>query len=195
MLGVGALISISGSDESGTLGTARVAYAMAGDGVFPRVFGRVHPKYKTPHLSLFIQGASAFVVSLLGSLDALISTSVFFMSLVYLATCTSLLTLRRRAKERAVKLRGGPLLPLAGIVSSLFLASQIAATNVLLGFVILLMGVPIYTKYTPKSEVEQIIKFVEDRQTIGKRIYVTEDVFLAHLLKHLRKVRRSTIAA
>ncbi len=40
----GALVSVSGSDESGILGTARLAYAMSIDGLFPRAFSKVHPR-------------------------------------------------------------------------------------------------------------------------------------------------------
>ncbi len=39
----GALVSVSGSDESAILGTARLAYAMSIDGLFPRAFSKVHP--------------------------------------------------------------------------------------------------------------------------------------------------------
>jgi APA family basic amino acid/polyamine antiporter len=45
---VGALFSVSGSDESGMLGTGRLSYAMSIDGLFPRLFSSLHPKYGTP---------------------------------------------------------------------------------------------------------------------------------------------------
>jgi APA family basic amino acid/polyamine antiporter len=38
IVGVGALISVAGSDESGMIGTSRLGYALAIDGLFPRVF-------------------------------------------------------------------------------------------------------------------------------------------------------------
>ena len=42
LMSAGALVSVSGSDESGILGTSRLAYAMAIDGLFPRPFARLH---------------------------------------------------------------------------------------------------------------------------------------------------------
>ncbi len=49
VLGIGALISVSGSDESGTLATSRLSYAISLDGLFPKFFSHIHPKYGTPY--------------------------------------------------------------------------------------------------------------------------------------------------
>ena len=38
IMGAGALLSVAGSDEAGVLGTARLSYAMAIDGLFPKIF-------------------------------------------------------------------------------------------------------------------------------------------------------------
>jgi len=52
IVGVGALVSVAGSDESGMIGTSRLGYALAVDGLFPRVFAKVHSKYRTPYLAI-----------------------------------------------------------------------------------------------------------------------------------------------
>ena len=41
----GALVSVAGSDESGMIGTSRLGYALAVDGLFPRAFAKVHPRF------------------------------------------------------------------------------------------------------------------------------------------------------
>ena len=51
MVGVGALISVAGSDESGMIGTARLGYALAADGLFPSLFAKIHRRFKTPYVS------------------------------------------------------------------------------------------------------------------------------------------------
>lgn len=43
-VGVGALLSIMGSDELGTLGTSRLTYAMSLDGLLPHQLAREHPR-------------------------------------------------------------------------------------------------------------------------------------------------------
>ena len=47
ILAVGALFSISGSDEAGILTSARIPYAMAGDGLLPHIL----PEY-IPNMAL-----------------------------------------------------------------------------------------------------------------------------------------------
>ena len=46
VLGIGALISVSGSDESGTFSTSRLSYAISLDGLFPRFFSELHAEVR-----------------------------------------------------------------------------------------------------------------------------------------------------
>jgi amino acid transporter len=59
IVGVGALISVAGSDESGMIGTSQLGYALAADGLFPRSFAKIHPRFKTPYLGIIIQAGTA----------------------------------------------------------------------------------------------------------------------------------------
>ena len=90
---VGALFSVSGSNESGMLGSARLAYAMAIDGLFPRAFARIHPRYGTPHIVLIVQGAAAFILSNIGDLSGLISFAILSLAFSFLLTCFALIVL------------------------------------------------------------------------------------------------------
>ena len=65
LVGVGALISVAGSDESGMIGTARLGYALAADGLFPSLFAKIHRKFKTPYVSIIIQSVTALAAALL----------------------------------------------------------------------------------------------------------------------------------
>jgi amino acid transporter len=71
IVGVGALVSITGSDESGMIGTSRLVYALAADGLFPRIFAKIHPRFKTPYLGTMIQVATALVAAIVGNLSML----------------------------------------------------------------------------------------------------------------------------
>ena len=53
-LAISVVICILGTTIGWLLSTARVAYAAGEDGVFPKVFGKVHPKYSTPSNALII---------------------------------------------------------------------------------------------------------------------------------------------
>jgi APA family basic amino acid/polyamine antiporter len=52
--GVGALASVSGTDETEVLATARLIYAMSSDGLLPKTFRRVHPRFKTPYIAIIL---------------------------------------------------------------------------------------------------------------------------------------------
>src|SRR3989442_3800075 len=67
VVGVGALLSITGADESGTVGTSRLAYAMSIDGLLPEVFSRKQKRFQTPYLGLIILCVTAYVASLMGT--------------------------------------------------------------------------------------------------------------------------------
>ncbi len=80
LVGAGALISILGVDESGTLGTSRLAYAMAVDGLLPHWLSTLHPRFGTPYLMLVLLCTTALVASLVGGITSLINSTVFLLS-------------------------------------------------------------------------------------------------------------------
>ena len=190
IVGVGALISVAGSDESGMIGTSRLGYALAADGLFPRVFAKIHPKFKTPYLGITIQAVTALVAAIVGRLDMLIATSVFFMAIAYVATSASIFSLRRKGLKAQFYLRGGPIIPILGVVFSLYLITQCTPTQIALGLVLLSVGVPIYVKYSPKKEITELKEALLSRESIIKRAYSQEERFLAHVLRHIKRLYR-----
>jgi len=55
LMALAILISTFGCNNGLILAGSRVYYAMANDGLFFRSVARLHPRYKTPHLSLMVQ--------------------------------------------------------------------------------------------------------------------------------------------
>jgi amino acid transporter len=129
IVGIGALVSVAGSDESAMLGTSRLGYALALDGLFPKQFAEVHSRYKTPYLGILIQSATALAASILSTLGGLIATSVLFLSIAYFATCVSIYFFRKKLPKPKFILRGGLLIPILGAVFSLYLLSQCSWSN------------------------------------------------------------------
>ena len=190
IVGVGALISVAGSNESGMIGTSRLGYALAADGLFPRVFARLHPKFGTPYLSVIIQSVIAAVAAIGGNLSLLIAVSVFFLAVAYLATCASVFVFRRRHLPPVFHLSGGPIIPALGIIFSIFLITQCTPLQLGLGVALLLAGVPIYLRYSPKKEIAELRQTFLSRENVLRRVYVEERTFLAHALLHLRQLYR-----
>jgi basic amino acid/polyamine antiporter, APA family len=191
LVGVGALISVAGSDESGMIGTSRLGYALAADGLFPKLFAKVHKKFKTPYVSVIIQSVTALVASIVGGLSLLISVSVFFLAIAYLATSASVFPLRKKNPIPNVTYgKRKMVIPVLGIVFSAYLITQCTLTQIAIGALMLLVGVPIYIKYSPKKELTEPKQTLLSNQNIFRRIYRQEHVFLANVIYHLGELYR-----
>jgi amino acid transporter len=190
IVGGGALISVAGSDESGMIGTSQLGYALAADGLFPRAFAKIHPKYKTPYLGVIIQAITALVAAIIGNLTLLIATSVFFMAIAYLATSGSIFSLRRKGMKAQFHLKGSFLIPGLGIIFSIYLMTQCSLTQIGLGLVLLFAGVPIYVIYSPKKEITELKQELLSTESIIKRARSQEERFLANILMHIKRFYR-----
>jgi APA family basic amino acid/polyamine antiporter len=98
------------------LGQSRIFYSMSRDGLLPELFGQVHPRFRTPHLSTVITGA---VVALtagfipLRTLSELVSIGSL---LAFTLVCIGVVILRRTRPDlpRPFRVPGVPYVPLAG---------------------------------------------------------------------------------
>ncbi len=96
-----------------TLSGARVYLAMARDGVFFKRMAVIHPKWRTPALSLIGQGIWAAVLTLSGRYDQLYTYVIYGMVLSYTLTVLGLFILRRKRPDIPCPYRctGYPWLP------------------------------------------------------------------------------------
>jgi len=193
IVGVGALISVAGSDESGMIGTSRLGYALAADGLFPSVFAKIHPKYKTPYLGIIIQAVTALIAAVYGSLEVLVATSVFLLGVAYVATGLSVFWLRKKFPAAQSRWEATSIIPVLGVIFSVLLILQCGIIQIATGILMLLIGIPIYIKYSPKKELTDLKNALIAREAILERAYRQEDRFLAHLLRHVKiAYRRAT---
>jgi APA family basic amino acid/polyamine antiporter len=185
MMSVGALFSVSGSDESGILGTARLSYALSIDGLFPKVFAKVHKKYGTPYLALIIQGIIAFALSIFSGLSNLISFSVLNLAFCFLLVSISFIVIK---KGKATKLRGQSILPWLGIAICLFLLYSTSLQDKLVGSAVILAGIPIYVYFSPKVDLAELKEDFLSAPNYTRRYLEKTDRFLARFLRVLRRI-------
>ncbi len=185
IVGVGALVSILGADESGTIGTSRLSYAMSVDGLFPKPFARLSKGSGAPVLGLAIICSTAFVASAVGGLTQLIASSVFLLAFAYLATSLSAFMLVKRYPESSRELSGKRAIPVAGVVFSLLLMALVSPTLILISVILLIVGVPIYALFSPKKELRDLKDAFMAPGAVLKRAYMQGNAFLAHPLRHL----------
>jgi len=194
VIGVGALISILGADESGTIGTSRLSFALSLDGLFPRFFSRLHGKYKTPDVGLALICVTAFVASLIGGLMQLISASVFLLAFTYLATCLSTILLERKYAEKAKDLRGKLVISVAGVIFSIMLMAMVDVKLILISTILLVVGVPIYIWFSPKQVIQEARERYLSREAVLHRAYEQGGRFLAYPMLKIKRAlyRRQT---
>lgn len=145
-------ISTFGFLDLTVLAPSRVYYAMARDGVFFRSVARLHPKYQTPSLAIFIQSAWAIALALTGTYAQLVDYVVFADWIFFGAAAASLFAFRRRfplAQRPAGTFRtlGYPVVPAVMVVAALLIIASVLWSSPVqssLGIVLLATGVPAF---------------------------------------------------
>jgi basic amino acid/polyamine antiporter, APA family len=114
-LGVSLLILMATFNSTNTsiLANSRIYYAMALDGLFFRAAASHHPVYRTPAVSLIMQGVWASVLVFSGSFDQLTDMLIFAVFIFYGAGAFGVFVLRRKMPDvpRPYRAVGYPLIP------------------------------------------------------------------------------------
>jgi APA family basic amino acid/polyamine antiporter len=107
--------------NAGVIGASRITYAMASYRQLPEVFRRLHPKFKTPWLSLVVfAGIIAIAVLLPGKTSFLGDMYAFGAMLSFTIAHASVITLRYVRREREMRFRARPNLMIGGVSWPLF---------------------------------------------------------------------------
>jgi APA family basic amino acid/polyamine antiporter len=152
-------LSCFGAMASCTLSGARVYFAMARDGVFFKRMAEVHPKWRTPALSLIGQGVWACILTVSGRYDQLYTYVIFGMVLSYTLTVIGLFILRWKRPDlpRPYRCTGYPWLPGIYILLGAWWTLNTIWTRpkeAMAGTLIVLIGVPFYLFWKRTSRTE-----------------------------------------
>jgi APA family basic amino acid/polyamine antiporter len=142
-------ISCFGAMAPCIMSGARVYYAMAEDGIFFRSLAKVSPRWRTPVVSLVVQGIWSVALVLSGRYDQLFTYVMFMMVLSYMVTVGAVFVLRRKMPDapRPYRCTGYPWSPLLYIVlAGMWAVNAVKEkpTETTYGILIVLLGVPFY---------------------------------------------------
>ena len=149
---IGALMGMISSLLVFQLGQARVWFAMSRDGLFPRIFSRVHPRFQTPDFSTWMAG---FVVGIpaglldIGTLADLSNIGTLF-AFALVAGGVLILRYREPERPRAFRAPGGPLAPILTIITCVLLMAGLPIMNWIRFFVWMILGLLLYSLYGRK---------------------------------------------
>ena len=156
-MAIAILISVFGCNNGLILAGARVYYAMAEDNLFFfRGVDKLHPKYKTPHVSLMVQMIWCCVLCLSGTYSQLLDYIIFAVLVFYILTIFGLFVLRRTRPDapRPYKAIGYPVLPAIYIAMALFIDIVLLRYKPQYtwpGLIIVLLGIPVYFLWSRRS--------------------------------------------
>jgi basic amino acid/polyamine antiporter, APA family len=137
---LGILVSAYGYLSANMLHTPRITFAMGERGDFPRFFAAIHPRFRTPHVSILLFAALLLVFSITG--DYRLNAILGAVSRLFIYGCfaAALPVLRKQQPNAdALRLPGGMLVPILALLFTGVLVTQmhlrelivIAATIVL----------------------------------------------------------------
>jgi APA family basic amino acid/polyamine antiporter len=124
---IGAIAGLSSVILVLMFGQTRVFYTMSRDGLLPRALAKVHPRFLTPWINTLIVGvvvalaAAVFDINTLGDLTSIGTLAAFAI------VCVAVMWLRRARPDlpRQFKVPFYPFTPILGILSCLFLITQV----------------------------------------------------------------------
>ncbi len=146
LINIGAIAGLSSVILVVLFGQSRILYTMAADGLLPAQLARVHPKYRTPHITTILTGllgavlAAAFPISVLCEM---VSVGTLF---AFVIVCLGVLVLRRTDPDlpRPFKVPGGPIVPILGASVSLIEMVFLPMVTLLRLVIWMVIGLGIY---------------------------------------------------
>jgi amino acid transporter len=145
--GILATIMASLSAFSVTLGaSARVLFALGRDRHFPKIFSRLHPTYKTPHIALLIGAGLVTLLSASGVVRMLASASSFGYLIAIGIVNYSVIALHQKmpSLRRPFKIVLYPTIPILGMIACWFFVPTLEPQSLLLGGGLTAIGCVMY---------------------------------------------------
>lgn len=130
LMAAGAVLSVYGLLSASFVNLPRLTYALAERGDFPAFFARVHPRFRTPYVSILLYGVLTWAFAVWGNFTWNASLSAVARLLVYISICLALLVFRRRwTQAPAFRLPGAFAFSSAGTAFCLFLMFRMGRTE------------------------------------------------------------------
>jgi APA family basic amino acid/polyamine antiporter len=158
LISVGAIVGLTSVLLVLLLGQSRIFFAMSRDGLLPPFFSRVHPRFRTPHLSTLLVGAAVALLAALFPLGLIVELVSIGTLFAFVLVSAGVVVMRRLAPDqhRAFRcpwadldLRRGrlPWIPLLSIAGCVYLMLGLPPATWIRFVVWLAAGLAIYSFY------------------------------------------------
>jgi APA family basic amino acid/polyamine antiporter len=132
------------------MGQPRIFFSMARDGLLPPVFAKVHPRFKTPHVTTILTGVVVGAFSAFMSIDEMVDLTNVGTLFAFLLVSIGIIVLRYKDPGRKRPFRvplGAWFIPSLGVISYLFLMFYLPPASWWRFVAWLLLGFAVYLSY------------------------------------------------
>jgi APA family basic amino acid/polyamine antiporter len=131
------------------LGQPRIFFSMARDGLLPSWFSKVHPRFRTPHVTTIATGLAVGAAAMVSSLDEMVDLTNIGTLFAFILVCIGIIVLRVKdpARTRPFRAPGGLVLPVLGALCCLGLIYYLPPTSWLRFAAWLNIGLVVYVCY------------------------------------------------
>lgn len=152
-ISLGIIISAAGAASGWILTTARAAYAAGEDGLFPKFFAAVHPKYKTPVTALIISSLCTNLLMILNYVSNLtdafnfminLATLSFIPAYAFSACAEIILTYKEGKKLSFIQFLKHSFFSLLAFFYAIYIIYGSGAESAMWVFILMLLGIPFY---------------------------------------------------
>lgn len=124
VIALGAVVAQTTALLAFQVAQARIFFAMARDGLLPAWLGRVHPRFRTPHVTTVLAGVLVGGISAIANIDEMVDLTNIgtLFAFMVVSIAVPIMRFKEPNRPRAFRVPGGPwLFPLLGAGSCLFL--------------------------------------------------------------------------
>ncbi|MGL4344145.1 MAG: amino acid permease [Cellulosilyticaceae bacterium] len=152
-ISLGIVISAGGAAVGWILTTARLSFAAGEDNLFPKFFAKVHPKHRTPYVSLMISSLCTNLLLILNYSSNLTSAFDFMINLATLAfipayaltACAEIiLTFKKEIKFSWISFIKHSFLSLLAFFYAIYIIYGAGAESAMWMFILMFIGIPFY---------------------------------------------------
>lgn len=163
-LTVAVIICILGTTIGWLLSTARVSFAAGEDGVFPKFFGKISPKYNTPVNSLVIGSVLVNILLIMNYQKGMVSAFTFitilatlsFLPVYLLTVAAEMMLMFKKGEQFTFKIFiKKSIIPMIAFIYTLWTIYGSGAETVMWGFLLMLAGIPFYIYNYHKNHKEK----------------------------------------
>jgi APA family basic amino acid/polyamine antiporter len=149
LVSVGAVCGITSVLLVMMFGQTRVFFAMSRDGLLPKVFGEVHPRFGTPVKSTLLVGVVTAITAGFTPIGIVAELTNIGTLAAFIIVAIAIIVLRKTRPDikRSFKVPFSPVLPILAVLFCGFLITQLPMITIIRFFVWLIIGFIVYFFY------------------------------------------------